>query len=183
MLHQISKVRNLVVLRVPGVISVTCRWIAQIGEFLVFCNKTKSLEFAVDEISCFYFVYVVCLVMPCLWEMGLYVRPHRLDVRRIAQCSWRIMISHLLHGLSKQCKLSSDAAQCARLTEIYTVCYSFSNFRQAHSTLRKHAYSNKLKILPPKKWKFSDKKFWYFSYFCTKLGLWVIVRTALAKRF
>ena len=34
---------------------------------------------------------------------------------------------------------------------------SFSPF-----TLRKHAYSNILKILPPKKWNFSDKKFWYF---------------------
>ena len=27
-----------------------------------------------------------------------------------------------------------------------------------------------------KKWKFSDKKFWYFSYFCTKHRLWVLVR-------
>ena len=26
-----------------------------------------------------------------------------------------------------------------------------------------------------KKWKFSDKKFWYFSYFCTKHRLWVLV--------
>ena len=36
---------------------------------------------------------------------------------------------------------------------IYTVC-----------TLRKHAYSNKLKILPPKKWKFSDKKIRFFFH-------------------
>ena len=28
--------------------------------------------------------------------------------------------------------------------------------------LRRHAYSNTLKILLPKKWKFSDKIFWYF---------------------
>ena len=26
-------------------------------------------------------------------------------------------------------------------------------------------------------WKFSDKKFWYFSYFCSKHRLWVLVRT------
>ena len=25
------------------------------------------------------------------------------------------------------------------------------------------------------KWKISDKKFWYFSYFCSKLRLWVLV--------
>ena len=30
--------------------------------------------------------------------------------------------------------------------------------------LRKHAYSNILKKLPPKKWKFSDKKLWYSFY-------------------
>ena len=28
--------------------------------------------------------------------------------------------------------------------------------------------------------KFSDKKLWYFSYFCSKHRLWVLVRTALA---
>ena len=51
------------------------------------------------------------------------------------------------------------------------------------STLRKHAYSNILNILPPKKWKFSDKKLWYFSYFCSKHRLWVLVRTASPRRF
>ena len=33
------------------------------------------------------------------------------------------------------------------------------------------------------KWKFSDKKFWYFSYFCSKHRLWVLVRTASTMRF
>ena len=28
-----------------------------------------------------------------------------------------------------------------------------------------------------KSWKFSDKKLWYFSYFCSKHRLWVLVRT------
>ena len=31
--------------------------------------------------------------------------------------------------------------------------------------------------------KFSDKKFWYFSYFCSKHRLWVLVRTASTRRF
>ena len=39
------------------------------------------------------------------------------------------------------------------------------------------------KFYHPKKWKFSDKKFWYFSYFCSKHRLWVLVRTASARRF
>ena len=34
-----------------------------------------------------------------------------------------------------------------------------------------------------KKWKISDKKFWYFSYFCSKHRLWVLVRTASMRRF
>ena len=34
-----------------------------------------------------------------------------------------------------------------------------------------------------KKWKFSDKKFWYFSCFCLKHRLWVLVRTASTRRF
>ena len=49
--------------------------------------------------------------------------------------------------------------------------------------LRKHAYSNILTILQPKRRKFSDKKLLYFSYFGSKHRLWVLVRTASARRF
>ena len=50
--------------------------------------------------------------------------------------------------------------------------------------LRKHAYSNIYKISPKKKnWKITDKKLWYFSYFCLKHRLWVLVRTASPRRF
>ena len=37
--------------------------------------------------------------------------------------------------------------------------------------------------LTTKKWKLSDKKFWYFSCFCSKHRLWVLVRTASMRRF
>ena len=36
---------------------------------------------------------------------------------------------------------------------------------------------NNFEYSTTKKWKFSDKKFWYLSYFCTKHRLWVLVRT------
>ena len=49
--------------------------------------------------------------------------------------------------------------------------------------LQKLAYSNVWKISPPKNWNYSDKELWYFSYFCSKHRLWVIVRTALVRRF
>ena len=31
-------------------------------------------------------------------------------------------------------------------------------------------------------WKFSDEKLWYFSYFCSKHRLWILVRTASLTR-
>ena len=37
--------------------------------------------------------------------------------------------------------------------------------------------------LTSKNWKFSDKKLWYFSYCGSKYRLWVLVRTASARRF
>ena len=50
-------------------------------------------------------------------------------------------------------------------------------------TLRKQAYSNILKILPPKNENFQIKLLIFFSYFCSKHRLWVLVRTASARRF
>ena len=51
----------------------------------------------------------------------------------------------------------------------------------AMRTLRKHAYSNILKILRPKHENFQIKKIWYFSYFSSKHRLW-IVRIASTNR-
>ena len=48
-------------------------------------------------------------------------------------------------------------------------------------TLRKQAYSNVKKISPPKTENFQIKKLWYFSYFCSKHRLWVLVRTTSAS--
>ena len=52
-----------------------------------------------------------------------------------------------------------------------------------HTSLRKYVYSNILKILQPKRENFQIKKFWCFSCFCSKHRLWVLVRTASARRF
>ena len=63
--------------------------------------------------------------------------------------------------------------------------YLFSHhfFNYSVKTLRKHAYSNILKMSPPKTENFQIKKLWYFSYFCTKHRLWVLIRTASLRRF
>ena len=51
-------------------------------------------------------------------------------------------------------------------------------------SLLKYAYSNILKILQPKKVKFSDRKVLiFFSFFFSKHRLWVLVRTASLRRF
>ena len=52
---------------------------------------------------------------------------------------------------------------------------------QVYESLRKQAYSNMLKILPPKNENFRIKIL-IFSYFCSKHSLWVLVRTASARR-
>ena len=64
---------------------------------------------------------------------------------------------------------SDGCANCSEIVRTKTSC-----IRTWLKSLRKRAYSNILKILPPKKWKFSDKKFWYFSCFCSKHRLWVL---------
>ena len=50
------------------------------------------------------------------------------------------------------------------------------------NSLQKHAYLNIKKISSPKTENFEIKN-WYFSYFCSKHRLWVLVRTASARRF
>ena len=55
-------------------------------------------------------------------------------------------------------------------------------FKPANS-LRKQAYSNIPKILPPKNENFQIKILILFSYFCSNHRLWVLVRTASARRF
>ena len=54
--------------------------------------------------------------------------------------------------------------------------------RRPHSSLRKHAYSNILKISPPKPESFQIKIL-IFSYFCSKHRLWELVRIASSRRF
>ena len=56
-------------------------------------------------------------------------------------------------------------------------------FQTNFLTLREHAYSNILKIVSPKNESFQMKNSDILSYFCSKHRLWVLVRTASARRF
>ena len=55
------------------------------------------------------------------------------------------------------------------------------NIAAGFQTLRKHAYSNILKFLPPKKMKIFRKKKSYMFHMSAQKRLWVLVRTASAQ--
>ena len=97
--------------------------------------------------------------------------PHKHIFLQIRLLSWSAKHSNRNHQAGVNCK----GKQAAPI-------HSHQIPSLLMQALRKHAYSN---ILKTKKGKFSDKKeIWYFfSYFCSKHRLWVLVWTALARRF
>ena len=124
--------------------------------------------------------------------------------------SWKVdrdvCSAHCGHGTAKQyiaCSLTTrynttlvDIKHCEkRITEIgprpkdVVVCYGKcleTNWKYTDWTrvnITKTCLFKYLENFSSKNWKFSDKKLWYFSYFCSKHRLWVLVRTALARRF
>ena len=107
--------------------------------------------------------------------------------RNTSYCTWMEMQSE------KKCK--SNAALCRIRWQLccFTIVRRISSERQMISTLytvcrclilttlRKHAYSNILWTSPPKMKTFRWKIL--VSYFFSKHKLWVLVRTASARRF
>ena len=63
----------------------------------------------------------------------------------------------------------------APTTYVFCALYQFT-FNLASASFRKEAYSNILKILQPKNWKFSDKNSDIFLISAQKHRLWVLVR-------
>ena len=72
-----------------------------------------------------------------------------------------------------------DATTSRPDTETTTIRHQ----RQPLTAITKTCLFKYIENFITKKWNFSDKKFWYFSYFCSKHRLWVLVRTASARRF
>ena len=64
---------------------------------------------------------------------------------------------------------------------LFCFCKAWTIWRL--SALRKHAYSNILKISPPKTESFQIKILIFFLYFYSEHRLWVLVRTASSRRF
>ena len=57
-----------------------------------------------------------------------------------------------------------------------------SNIRPSSQRITKTCLFKYTENFTSNNWKVSDKKLWYFSYFCSKFRLWVLVRTASPRR-
>ena len=55
-------------------------------------------------------------------------------------------------------------------------------FRNVHIITKTRLFKY-IENFTSKNWKFTDKKFWHFSYFCSKHRMWVLIRTASLRRF
>ena len=62
-------------------------------------------------------------------------------------------------------------------------CWSHRSYCRFWHAITKTPLFKYAENFTTKKWNFSDKKFWYFSYFCSKHRLWVLVRTASMRQF
>ena len=59
----------------------------------------------------------------------------------------------------------------------------YSHKETLHPCITKTCLFQYIEIFASKTGKFSDKKLWHVSYFCSKHRLWILVRTASARRF
>ena len=86
-------------------------------------------------------------------------------------CSKSPRPTHFPLRLALWLKLSADD----------TLKYIFPKIRHSMQIYYENTPIQKYWKFHHQKWKFSDKKIWYFSYFCSKYRLWVLVRTALER--
>ena len=63
------------------------------------------------------------------------------------------------------------------------VISSFRLAKEHNANITKTRLFKYIENFSSKNLKFSDKKLWYFSYFCSKHRLWVLVKTASVRRF
>ena len=92
---------------------------------------------------------------------------------------WRPWSDAAFRGVWSGSALFPD---CNELRILNTHCRFSASYLNGHKfSLRKHTYSNILKI-STKTENFQTKNS-YFSYFCSKHRLWVLVRTVSLRRF
>ena len=88
--------------------------------------------------------------------------------------AWRNFASLVIQNAPSKCTGSSESSLGARIwrhiSDVATFITKTRPFKYTENFTSKNG-------------KISDKKLWYFSYFCSKHRLWVLVRTASPRRF
>ena len=80
--------------------------------------------------------------------------------------------------LNRKCSMKTSNSEIVK-----RISHSLPKRERKKTTITKTRLFKYTENFTTKKGKFSDKKFWYFSYYCSKHKLWVLVRTASARRF
>ena len=87
------------------------------------------------------------------------------------------------NSLNKVKQILENEGIAYQVSKMDVQAYVLTQFLHIESTFRKHAYSNILKISPPKTENFQIKKSDNFLISAEKHRLWVLVRTASASYF
>ena len=108
------------------------------------------------------------------------VRPAETQISLRIRAVWseRLCWSYVPPGYPKRYKLNPLKYWLDVQADL-SLCWSHGSYCRITKTCL-FKYTEKITT---KKWKFSDKNFRYFSYFCSKHRLWVLVRTASPRRF
>ena len=119
----------------------------------------------------FFYLFIFFIFFIYLFIYFLFIFFFFLSLQRYNKCKWRYpgndkMTKHSLPEPPKEGWLRNIKGQ-----------------NKHHIGIGKTRLFNYTENFTTKKWKFSDKKYGYFSYFCSKHRLWVLVRTASTRRF
>ena len=121
-----------------------------------------------------------------------------IDRRICTVCWWHSLFSYWINGycriywqiekaLSRLCEMHRESYSIILLISnndsVFSCCNQNTMYRNNFRHITKTRLFKYIENFTFKNWKFSDKKLWYFSYFCSKHRLWVHVRTASARRF
>ena len=98
-----------------------------------------------------------------------------------ALCHFLLSCNVRKHGVCAQQRLRSACA--AIQSELSLLDSLWTSKNPAKASFMKTCLFKYIENFTSKNWNFSDKKLWYFSDFCSKHKLWVIVRTAWVGQF
>ena len=135
-------------------------------------------------------VYNITEILPSVYyhlipQLAFYVNLHRAVIGPSATLTgrWRPDID-LRRMLTRTYLMPSSLYIYWYLYHLFNLYYLLDKFSWWQTAdITKTCLFKYTENFTSKNLKFSDKKIWYFSNFCSKHRLWVLVRTASARRF